>query len=80
MKTTPTEADILRYIYGETSAQENKWIEDGLKQSAHLKIYYTRMMETVAELDTIEGFEPDQTSINIIMESSASHQSSLEHL
>ena len=52
MKTTPTEADILRYIYGETTFKEDAWIEDELKRSAHLKIYYSRMMETVAELES----------------------------
>ena len=36
------------------------------------------MMETKNELDLF-GMEPDETSVNIILEYSASHHDSLEH-
>lgn len=78
MRSTFTETDILRYLYGECSEQENRLIREELKKNLVLKSYYCKMKETIAELDTFEA-EPDPTSVSIILEYSASHHDSLEH-
>ena len=78
MSSTFTETDVLRLIYGEANPAEAKAIHEELRKNLSLKSYYDRMMETKMELDTIE-LEPDPTTVNIILEYSASHHDSLEH-
>ncbi len=78
MNSTITETEVLRYIYGETNPEESKAIREELKKNYALKCYHDRMMETKNELEMF-GMEPDETSVNIILEYSASHHDSLEH-
>lgn len=78
MSSTFTETDILRFIYEETNPSESKAIREELRKNLSLRSYYDRMMETKKQLDTIE-LDPDPTSVNIILEYSASHHDSLEH-
>lgn len=78
MNVTFTETDVIRLIYGECKPAEAKAIRDELRRNASLKSYYLRMMETKRELDEV-AIEPDATSVNIILEYSASHHDSLEH-
>lgn len=78
MGITFTETDVLRYLYGETDPMESKAIREELKKNTVLKSYYERMMETKNELEKFE-MDPDDTSVNIILEYSASHHGSFEH-
>jgi|GEM_PF-1267567 len=78
MNSTITETEVLRYIYGETNPSESKAIREELTKNLVLKSYHDRMMETKNELDRF-GMEPDETSVSIILEYSASHHDSLEH-
>lgn len=78
MNVTFTETDIIRLIYGECSPAEEKAIREELRRNPGLHSYYLRMAETKRELDQLE-IEPSDTSVNIIMEYSASHHDSLEH-
>jgi len=78
MNKTFTETDVLRYIYDETDPKESKGIREELKKNLALKSYYDRMKETQLELEKVNT-DPDPTSVNIILEYSASHHDSLEH-
>ena len=78
MSSTFTETDILRFIYAETSEEENRQIREELKKNLQLQSYYNRMKETMREMEELE-FDPDPTTVNIILEYSASHHNSLEH-
>lgn len=78
MSITFTETDVLRYLYEETNPTESKAIAEELKKNVALRSYYDRMLETKLQLEK-EMEEPDPTSINIILEYSASHHDSLEH-
>ena len=78
MNSTIYENDITRFIYGETSAKENRLIVEALRNNPALAAHYEMMIETIAALDKIE-YEPNPTSIEIIMEQAASHLGSLEH-
>lgn len=78
MNFTITETEVLRYIYGDCTPPEMKAIREELKKNLALKSYHDRMMETKMELEAIE-MEPNETSVNIILEYSASHHDSLEH-
>jgi hypothetical protein len=79
MSSIFTESDILRYIYGETTSSEVFYIKKELKKNASLRAYYERMTETRKQLEAFEE-APDPTSVNIILEYSASHHhDSMEH-
>lgn len=78
MSFTITETEILRYIYGDCTPSETKAIREELKKNLALRSYHNRMMETKIAMEKIE-MEPSETSVNIILEYSASHHDSLEH-
>ncbi len=78
MNATFTETDILRFIYGECTPKEAAAISKELQKNFELRAFYDRMMETRLHLDEID-MEPDASTIDLIMEYSASHHDSLEH-
>lgn len=78
MSATFTETDILRFIYGECDPKEATAISRELQKNFELRSFYDRMMETRLHLEEID-LEPDDSTIDLIMEYSASHHDSLEH-
>lgn len=78
MGTIFTETDIIRFIYDETSVEETKQIKDELRKNLVLKSFYEKFQQTLKDLDKLE-FEPDPTSVNIVLDYSASQHSRLEH-
>ena len=68
MKTHITQEDIIRYIYKETSDVEGKLILEYINKNRAAKLFYLETIETVSKLNGLD-FEPNNTSINIIMES-----------
>jgi hypothetical protein len=62
-----TQDDLIRYIYNETSAEENQHIQHLLQHNLAAKEEFESLKEMVGALDNA-SLEPDPTSIKIIME------------
>jgi hypothetical protein len=59
--------DLIRYIYNETSAEENLHIQHLLQHNLSAKEEYESLKEMIGTLDNA-SLDPDPTSIQIIME------------
>lgn len=71
MRKTYTPYDLIRFIYHETTAQEEQGITDQLLTDPALMTEYRQLVKTVTALEDAPS-EPHSTSISIIMEYSAS--------
>ena len=71
MRKTYTPNDLIRFIYHETSTQEEQGIVEQLMNDTALMQEYRELVKTVTALDETPA-EPHPTSISIIMEYSAS--------
>ena len=69
MEQTCTHNDLLRFIYRETTLDEELAIKTQIAENPALAEEFRMMMETVNELDSI-SLEPSETSINIILDAS----------
>jgi hypothetical protein len=74
MKVSYTEEDIIRFIYNETSPQENEIIREELINNFELRKTYQELLLTLNRLNEVK-IQPSQTSINIILEYSQSMDS-----
>ena len=78
MLTVFTEDDIVRYIYRETSEEENEAIATALLVDSSLRQCYTQLMEVVKRMDTIKSMKPSASSVDLILEHSREASSQLE--
>lgn len=62
-----TENDLIRYIYRETTAEENIHIQHLIQQNLAAKEAFESLKEMIGTLDSA-SLDPDPTSIRIIME------------
>jgi anti-sigma factor RsiW len=61
-----TENDLLRYLYGELSAQETLEIESQMMLDDHLNKAFIQLQNGISNLEQLAQ-EPSQTSIDIIL-------------
>ncbi|MCE2741573.1 MAG: hypothetical protein LW669_08810 [Sphingobacteriales bacterium] len=61
-----TENDLLRYLYGELSAQETLEIESQMMLDNHLNKAFIQLQNGISNLEQLAQ-EPSQTSIDIIL-------------
>ena len=71
MTKTITRDDVLRYVYNETSLEENLAIEKQLIVNSVLMDFYREMNETVKRIQNLK-LEPSEISTNKILEYSDS--------
>jgi hypothetical protein len=73
MIKTFTQDDVIRYVYNETTAEENEEIENALVWDTHLAEFYQDVVKITKRLDkTVEPPSPKQETINRILQYSAS--------
>lgn len=78
MNSNYTTKDLLRFLYKEMDEKEAAALQLELQQNATLSKEYQKLKETHALLDK-EHYEPDDTSVNLVMDYSASYYSAPEH-
>ena len=71
-----TQEDLIRFIYGEVSADEHIRIFEAIESNSALRVEYDKIRDVLAGLDSI-NLSPDKTTIQILNEES-SESSSLE--
>ena len=71
MTKTITRDDVLRYVFNETSEEENLAIEKQLIVNSGLMDFYRKSNETVKKIQNIQ-LEPSESSTNKILEFSES--------
>jgi hypothetical protein len=62
--------DLIRFIYNETSTQENHLIHDALQADADLMDTYSDLCETISGLNEAEQ-DASTSSIAIVLDASA---------
>ena len=71
MTKTITRDDVLRYVFNETSEEENLAIEKKLIVNSGLMDFYRKSNDTVKKIQNIQ-LEPSENSMNIILDYSES--------
>ena len=71
MTKTITRDDVLRYVFNETSEEENLAIEKQLIVNSGLMDFYRKSNETVKNIQNIQ-LEPSERSTNKILDYSES--------
>lgn len=66
MIKTFTQDDVVRYVYEETSAEENMIIEDALMTEVNLMTFFLETVEMRALLNKIER-QPRQSTVDSIL-------------
>ncbi|GAB3927083.1 hypothetical protein [Larkinella terrae] len=61
-----TNDDVIRYVYEETSAEENLLIEDALMAEPELMSFYLDTLEVKCLMNKIERTPSDRTIQNIL--------------
>ncbi|MEN9510633.1 MAG: hypothetical protein RLZZ370_452 [Bacteroidota bacterium] len=69
MHQTITQEDVIRYAYGETSAEEQLRIEEALASNPELQDFFALLKQAAVEMNGIR-MTPHPTSVRIIMEES----------
>lgn len=69
MHQTITQEDIIRYAYGEASAEEQLLIQEALASNPELQDFLALLKQSADVLNGIE-LTPNPTSVRIIMEES----------
>jgi len=67
MRNHFTPNDLIRFIYRETSSEEDAQIRLQLAEDSELAVEFNRLIETVNMLDEFK-LEPSETSVNLILE------------
>lgn len=78
MIKTVTQDNLVRFIYGEISAEEASLIQEALTSDLELKELYDQLVESKAELDKIR-LQPSQRVIDNILNYSR-NSAPMEHL
>ena len=71
MKLSFTQEDLIRFLYGECSPNENKLIQEALVHDWDLKEAYLELVSTKDLLDSVQ-YTPAQTSVDLILKHNAS--------
>ena len=71
MTKTITRDDVLRYVFNETSEEENLAIEKQLIVNSGLMDFYRKSNETVKNIQSMQ-LEPSESSTNKILDYSES--------
>ena len=66
MIKTFTQDDVVRYVYEETSAEENLLIEDALMTESSMMTFFLETLEMRALLNKIER-KPRQSTVDSIL-------------
>lgn len=72
MIKTFTQDDVIRYVYEETSIEENLLIEDALMSEPELMTFFLEALELRALMNRIER-EPRTNTIQNILDYSKNH-------
>ncbi len=78
MIKTVTQDNLVRFIYGEISAEEASLIQEALTSDLELKELYDQLVESKAELNKIR-LQPSQKVIDNILNYSR-NSAPMEHL
>lgn len=60
------EEDLVRYAYGETTAEENQYLEVCMQNNTRLRDFYSSVLESIQELDELL-MEPSDKMLNNIL-------------
>jgi hypothetical protein len=66
MIQTFTQDDVIRYVYDETTQEENNHIEDAMMGDADLLMFYLDMVDVKQALNKV-NLQPRQTSVDNIL-------------
>lgn len=72
MIKTFTQDDLIRFLYRETTEEENHELTRALKQDAELALQFNELKATIQKLDDAQE-EPSQKVIDSILNYSRSH-------
>lgn len=72
MIKTFTQDDVLRYVYEETSAEENLVVEEGLMAESDLMTFFLEALEFRALMNRIER-KPREASIDRVLDYSRNY-------
>ncbi|WP_080058904.1 hypothetical protein [Spirosoma aerolatum] len=72
MIKTFTQDDVIRYVYEETSAEENLLIEDALMSEPELMTFFLEALELRALMNKIER-QPRPDTVQTILDYSQNH-------
>ncbi|GAB3749451.1 hypothetical protein [Spirosoma pomorum] len=72
MIKTFTQNDVIRYVYEETSSEENLLIEDAMMTEPDLMTFFLEALEMKALMDKIER-QPRQNTVQTILNYSKHH-------
>ncbi|GAB3809933.1 hypothetical protein GCM10028819_52630 [Spirosoma humi] len=72
MIKTFTQDDVIRYVYEETSPEENLLIEDSLMTEPELMTFFLEALELRALMNKIER-EPRRSTVQSILNYSQNH-------
>lgn len=75
-----TQDDIVRYIYGETSAEESLKIENQLFQDPELLSFYFEMLEFLPSLDKAMKNPSDKSIASILAYSAEKENNSADFI
>ena len=78
MKQTFTPNDLVRLIYREVSPEEEVLIKHFIADNPEAAEEFQLMMESVMELDSV-SMEPNESSVNIILDYSREHAPEESH-
>ncbi|MDL5047832.1 hypothetical protein QQ054_17585 [Oscillatoria amoena NRMC-F 0135] len=78
MNSNFTTNDLLLFLYGEMNADKAAVLTEQLITDVALRAEFQKLKETKERLD-VDQFEPDATTINMVMDYSASYHSAPEH-
>lgn len=79
MVRTFTQNDLIRFMYGEMSADESNEMKTFIRNNEDSKQDYYAYKKLMRKMDEI-GFDPDPTSVNLILEESLKLKYSSIHL
>ena len=68
-----TNSDLIRYFYNEVSAEEKQEISKEIAYNPRLRHQYQSLCRMTEQLDGF-SFDPDPTTIDIILEHSHSYE------
>ncbi|MFX3625957.1 MAG: hypothetical protein ACN6I4_01235 [bacterium] len=78
MNSNYTKDDLIRFIYNEMEPERAIVLKREMQQNAELRKEVQQLSEIQAKLNE-EKHDPDDTTINLVMDYSASYYSAPEH-
>lgn len=78
MNSNYTTDDLIRFLYREMEPQQALVLQAELKKNEVLQKEFLQLKETHTQLSK-EKHDPDDTSVNMVMDYSASYYSAPEH-